>query len=485
MIPARPVTVTAPGAPRSAPLRAVSLILALASGFAASTAAAGPAPAFHVGAPERSVMKNGLTVMVLSRPGLPLVQMQLQLPSGSIADPPGKEGLASLTAALLARGTTRRDADAFAEQVEFLGGALDGSASLERSTVAGEFAARDFEAGLGLLAEMVREPVFAEGQFERERGLALAGVESMADDPETLAGAAFSRWLWGTHPYGRPKEGTAASLKSLTRADVVAFHRAQYVPGRAILILSGDITLARARGALEKAFGSWRGAPAKTVAVAAASPFKGRRVLLVDKPDATQSQILLGNVALRRADPAFEPLSVANAVLGSGYTSRLVDEVRVKRGLTYSIHSAIGGGRAAGSLYVATFSKNEAVVDTLNLVIDLMRRMRADGPAAAELEKGRNYVAGLYPLRIEAPDALAGEMLDVEFFGLGKGYIDGYQGRIRAVTLEQARAAAARFVPADDLAIAVVGPAETLAGPLGAFGPVTVKPAAWVTAGND
>jgi len=470
------------GTPRA--LRRAALFGALALGIAEPAPAAEPTGSFHVGAPERSVMKNGLTVMVLSRPGLPLVQMQMQFASGAIADPRGKEGLASLTAALLTRGTARRDADAFAEQVEFLGGALDASASLERSTVEGEFAARDFEAGVGLMAEMVREPAFAETEFARERGLALARVESLADDPEALAGAAFSRWLWGTHPYGQPRDGTTTSLKALTRADVVAFHRSRYVPGGTILILSGDITVARARGTLEKAFGSWRGAAAKGAAVPAAPPFKGRRVLLVDKPDATQSQILLGNLALRRADPAFEALSVANTVLGSGFTSWLVDEVRVKRGLTYSIHSSVGAGSAAGSLYVATFSKNETVADTLTLVIDLMRRMRTDGPGAAELETGRNYVAGLYPLRIEAPDALAGEMLDVEFFGLGKGYIDGYQGRIRAVTLEQARAAAARFVPADDLAITVVGPAGTLAGPLAAFGPVTVKPATWVTAGG-
>ena len=466
-------------------LRATGPLLALAIGMAAPAWASEPAGAFHVGAPGRTVMKNGLTVMVLSRPGLPLVQMQMQFPSGSIADPPRKEGLASLTAALLARGTARRDADAFAEQVEFLGGALDATATLERNTVAGEFASRDFEAGVGLMAEMVREPAFAETEFDRERGLALARVESLADDPEALAEAAFARWLWATHPYGRPRDGTATSLKALTRADVVAFHRAHYVPGGAVLILSGDITVARARGALEKAFGSWRGAAAKSAAVPAAPAFKGRRVLLIDKPDATQSQILLGNLALRRADPAFEALTVANAVLGSGFTSWLVDQVRVQRGLTYSIHSSVGAGSAAGSVYVATFSKNETVAETLGLVIDLMRRMRAEGPGAAELETGRNYVAGLYPLRIEAPDALAGEMLDVEFYGLGKGYIDGYQGRIRAVTLEQARAAAARFVPADDLAITVVGPAATLAGPLAAFGPVTVKPTAWVTAGSD
>jgi zinc protease len=459
--------------------RRATLVVAavLGAGMPDGNATAG---SFRVPSPQRYVMKNGMTVMVLSKPGLPLVQMQLQLPAGSVADPPGKEGLASLTAQLLARGTARRDADAFAEQVEFLGGSLDAGTALERSTVAGEFAARDLEVGLGLMAEMVREPAFGQEQFDRERGLALAGIEAAMDEPPALAGLAFARWLWGTHPYGRPAGGTTTSVGALTRADVVAFHHARYVPGGAVLILSGDVGVARARGVVESAFGAWRGAAPKAGTIAAPAPIKGRRILLVDKPDATQSQILLGNMALRRADPDLHALTVANTVLGSGFTSWLVDEVRVKRGLTYSIRSQVGARRAAGSLYVATFSKNETVVETINLVIDLMRRMRGGGLQAADLDKGRNFVAGLYPLRIEAPDALASEILDVEFYGLGKGYIDGYQDRIRAVTLEQARAAAARWVPADDLAIAVVGPAETLKGPLAAIGQVTVQPSSWV-----
>jgi len=467
---------------RMAPARALrwgAMVMAavLVAGAPPGRAANG---SFRVTEPQRYVMKNGMTVMVLSKPGLPLVQMQLQFPAGAVADPSGKEGLASLTATLLARGTARRGADAFAEQVEFLGGSLDAAAALERSTVDGEFAARDFEVGLGLMAEMVRQPAFGQAEFDRERGLATNAIEAAMDDPESLAGMAFARWLWGGHPYGRPVSGTTTSVGALTRADVVAFHRARYVPGGAVLIVSGDVGMARARKAIDGTLATWAGAAPKGAAIAAPQPITGRRILLVDKPDATQSQIVLGNFGLRRVDPALPALTVASTVLGGGFTSWLVDEVRVKRGLTYSIRSQISARRSAGSLYVATFSKNETVVETLRLVIDLMARMRGGGLQAADLDMGRNYVAGLYPLRIEAPDALAAEFLDVEFYGLGKGYIDGYQQRIRAVTLEQARAAAARWVPVDDMAITVVGPAEALKGPLAAIGPVTVQPATWV-----
>jgi zinc protease len=453
------------------------LSLALLLGGPASP---GRADEFKTPKPESATLKNGLRLLVLRRPGVPLVQMQVQFPAGSMADPVGKEGLASLTARLLSRGTEKRDAAAFAEQVEFLGGSLDAGVAHERSLVSGEFAARDFETGLGLMAEMVRQPAFAGEEFEKERGLALAGLEQALDDPESLADLAFTRWMYGAHPYGRPPGGTKTSLASLTRADVVAFHRARYLPGGATLILSGTLDPRQARAAVERLFGSWRGQAAKEATVPAPAPVTGRKVLLVDKPDATQTQIRLGNVATRRADPALDALTVANTVLGAGFTSWLVDEVRVKRGLTYSISSRIGARRAGGSLSVSTFSKNETALETINLTLELMGKMRQGGLGAADLEKGRSYLAGLYPLSIESPDALAGAILDVEFYGLAKDSIDTYRDRIRAVSLDQARAAAARWVPVSDLAIAVVGPAADLEKPLAALGPVTVRPSAWV-----
>jgi zinc protease len=457
---------------------------ALAAPAVPAPAAAGAASAFQVPAPQRTTLRNGLLVLVLEQHSVPLVQMQLMVRSGSVSDPVGQEGVADLLARLLKRGTSKSTADQFAEQVEFLGGTLDAEAGLERIRVTGEFAAKDFEAGLGLLAEMVQAPALREEEFEKERSLALAGLEASLDDPDSLATRVFYGWLFGGHPYGRPADGSKRSVAALKRSDVAAFHQSHVSPANAVLAIVGDVDGRRARQAAERLFGPWkrRGVPETRLAVPA--PARGRRVLLVDKPDATQSQIRIGSVGLRRSDPDLVPLTVVNAVLGSGFTSWLVEEIRVKRGLTYSIRSSIQARRSAGSYLVSTFSKNATVAETIKRSIELMGRMRTEGPGEADLDKGRNYVAGLYPLRIETPDALAAEILDVEFYGLGPEYINRYQGGIRSVGLPAARAAASRHIPSDDVAIVVLGPADELRGPLEAFGKVTIRKAASIVSGE-
>jgi zinc protease len=441
-----------------------------------------PAPAggLRVVEPERSRLGNGLVLLLLPSRGLPLVQMQLMIAAGARHDPPGREGVAGLTAELLSKGTTRRDGDHFADEVEFLGGALGAHAGIERSVIAGEFAARDLEKGLGLLAEMVRQPAFDPVDVARERDLLVAGIEATLDDPTAIADRAFPRWLYGAHPYGRPAGGSRTSAAAITRDDLAAFHRERYRPGGAVLILSGDFDARRAKRAVGKAFGSWKGAPPADTPLATPAAIAGRPILLLDKPDLTQSQIRVGNVALRRGDPDWAPLAVVDAVLGGGFTSRLVNRVRVEAGLTYSIGSSVSGRSAGGSLTIATFTKNETLEQTLRLVLQIATELRAGGPTPEELDKARNYIAGQYPLSLEAPDDLAGAFLDAEFYRLERGSVGDFAQRVRAVTPEAARAVAGRWVPSADAAIVVVGPAASLKSALESIGPVTVRPASWV-----
>jgi len=482
----RPLAVRQGPAPALAALAVAAVFCVAAAPAPARPAAAKGAssPAFRIPAAQRTTMKNGLQLLVLEQHAVPLVQMQLLVRSGSVSDPAGQDGVADMLARLLKRGTPGRTAAQFVEQVEFLGGTLDAEAGLERTRVAGEFAARDFEAGLALMAEMVQSPALRDDEFEKERGLVLADLEASLDEPERLASRAFDGWLFDGHPYGRPVEGTQRSVAGMKRSDVVAFHQAHFSPGNAVLALVGDVEVRKARQAAERLFGPWKKRSAAGSRPAAPVPVRGRRVLLIDKRDATQSQIRFGNLGVRRADPDLVPLTVVNTVLGSGFTSWLVDEIRVKRGLTYSIRSSIQPRRAAGSYLVSTFSKNATVVETIRRSIELMGRMRSGGLGEADLDKGRNYVSGLYPLRIESPESLAAEILDVEFYGLAPDHINRYQSDIRAVGLQAARAAALRYVPVDDLAIVVVGPAEELRGPLEELGPVTVRKAASIISGE-
>ena len=458
-------------------------LLVPASIVSAAAPAAPPKPGappaqsgFQVPAPARTVLKNGLTVLVLERRTIPLVQLRLMIKSGSTSDPAGKEGTAALTAGLLKRGTKGRPAAQFFEEVEFVGGSIDTAAGLDASYVWGEFASRDLETGFNLFADLVLNPALRPEEFEKEKRLALAGLVDALDDPGRVAQRAFAAWLYGSHPYGRPVDGTERSVTAITRDDAVSFYESRYAPNNAVLAIVGDVDAAQAARSADRYFSAWKKKTVAPAAVAEATGVRGRKILLVDKPDATQSQIRFGNVAIRRADPDYLPLSVANTVLGGGFTSWLVNEVRVKRGLTYSIASRVEAQRSSGSVSVSTFSKNASVLETIKVSLEQVRRLRGGDLPTEDLDKARSYMAGLYPLRIESPEDLAAEILNVDLFGLDADWINQYQKRVRSTGADAVKRVAARRMPLDDLAIVVVGPAQSLRKDLETLGPVTVRP---------
>jgi len=484
-----PRTLLTRRAPRRTAMAAVMTAALLPAGapFAAapgapSHAAAGASAAAP--ALDTVVLKNGLTVDRLQRSGLPLVELLLLIPSGGAADPPGKEGLASLTAALLSRGSAGKSAAQFAEEVEFLGGVLQADADADRTLVAGEFTARDFETGLTLLAGMVRRPAFSAEEVGRERDLLVAARDAALDAPEVIAEEALARVLFAGHPYARPVEGYRPTLKTLTRDDIIDWHARHFAAGKALLAVVGPIDAARARRAVDRAFGDWpRGATAQE-SLPALPRVAGRDILLIDRPDATQSQIRMAQATLARTDPAWPALAVGNAVLGGGFSSWLNDEIRVKRGLAYGIDSYLAPRRAGATFEVATATRNEKAIESLGLLLDLVGRMQKQGLSEEELAAGKSYLAGLAPLRIESPDALAAALLQRRLLGLDPTGFVRFPDELRAVRLDDANAAVRRGLPGEDRAIVVVGPAAALKEPLGRYGKVTVRPAAWVVDGD-
>jgi len=235
---------------------AACLVLGAAPAPVPPTGAA--ATGFRIPAPTKTILKNGLTVLVLQRSSIPLVQLQLMMKSGSASDPAGKEGTASLVSRLLKRGTRTRSASQFFEEVEFVGGTIDTAATADASFVRGEFAARDAEVGFNLLADMVLNPAFRAEEFDKEKRLALADIVARLDEPQEVARLAFASWLYGGHPYGRPSDGTERSVQSITRDDVAGFYEARYAPNNAVLAIVGDIDAAQAAQRAERYFSSWK-----------------------------------------------------------------------------------------------------------------------------------------------------------------------------------------------------------------------------------
>jgi zinc protease len=430
----------------------------------------------------RTTLDNGLRLIVAEYHELPLVEFYGIVGAGAAQDPVGQDGVAALTATLVTRGTDRLDAEAFARAVEGLGGALQVAAGTDGTIVSGEFLAKDFATGLDLLRQALREPAFARDEVRRARDEQAAGLQAALESANAVAEKCFAGFLYGTHPYGRPVDGRTTTVPRLDRGDVRAFHDRWYRPNDTILVVVGDVDPAAATARLREAFGDWRARPdAVAERTPTPMPFTGRRLLLVDKPDAVQTQIRFGNFAIPRNHPDFIPATVANTILGGGFSSKLIEELRVKRSLTYSAASGFAARLTGGDFRVSTFTKSPTTDETLALALEVEGDFRTGTPDAKTLDKAKAYLRGQYPLRIEAPDALAGRLAEIEFNGLPPDELTTYRERVAAVTAaDVARVSSAFMPPPDAVAIVVVGKAADVRGPLEQrFGPLdTTTPAA-------
>ena len=430
-----------------------------------------PAAAFTLPPIGEQVLANGLTLLVAEYHELPIVIFHLLMQGGSALDPPGKEGVAELTADLIRQGTERRNAEELAREIEFLGGSVGGDAGYDFSSVSGEFLRKDLDQGLDLFSDVALRPAFRPAEFRRAQGLTLAGIVAARENPSSIADRCFQAYLYGAHPYGHPSEGTEASVQRLATADARAFYEHHYDPAGAVLVVIGDAPAAELAEKAARAFGGWRTRGAPPPPPAAPARVQGRKLLLVDKPDATQAHIRIGNIGLARTDPAYVPAVVTGTILGGGFGSRLIDELRVKRSLTYGAWSYFAARRAPGDFRVGTFTKVATAGETLALTLDLLNTFVAAGATPEELVRAQSLLAGQYPLQLETPGALAGKLADFTAYGLPRSDIEAHPQRVLAVGLDDVRRVAGRYVAAGDAAIIVVGPAAAIAPQLAPLGP--------------
>lgn len=443
-----------------------------------------PAPA-PVVAPLRlppiaeETLPNGLSVVTATRKDLPLVAVRLVLQSGAARDPKGKEGVASLTGSVLRRGTKERSGDQIDDGIESIGGLLGVDVGAESTSIAVTVPSEHVATALEIVADLARAPSFPKKQVDQSRRQVLAHLQNELDDPSALADRALVEYFYGkNHPFGHPIEGRTASVKTLERADVVAFHKATYTPAGAMLIFVGDMDPAQAKALATKFFADWKGKALEPLALEAPAAPNGFDVLLVDKADATQAQVRAVVPGLARKDPAYYPATVANTIVGGGFTSRLVDEVRVNRGLSYSVGTRLVAMREFGAISFSTFTKTETVREILDVSFGVMDAFREKGPTADEVEKARRYVIGLYPGRVESIDHFAEALASARLTGIPFTEIAEYRGKVASVVPDAASVVARRWPSKQGAKVVVVGAASKIRPQLEGLGKVTVVKAA-------
>lgn len=424
--------------------------------------AAKPAPV-NLPTIQRFTLPNGLRVLVVENHELPVASFHLAVGVGIADEPRDKRALADFAAAMLTKGTKSRTADEIAETIDYVGGGLGASADYENTHVTCETLSKDVATCLELLPDVVTAPTFPEREMGVVRDQLVSSVKQMRDDPQALAEAHFENVLWGEdHVRGWPL--TVETVSAITQKDLVAWHGTYFKPNNAILAIAGDVDAKQLRGQLTKAFGGWKKGPAPKRRTYAEPKLAGRLVRLVDKPDQTQSQIIVGHLGVAHADPDYFPTILMNYTLGGGaFSSRLMKVVRSQGGKTYGASSAFERWKSRGVFQAQTFTRNSETLSTLGLVLGEIKRMREGGPTAEELADAQANLAGSYPLNFQNAGRVASSVLSAELHGLGEAYVREYPLRVAAVTLEEVKAAAARRLDWENVVIVVVGRAEEVA----------------------
>jgi zinc protease len=407
-------------------------------------------------------LDNGLKVMIIEQPSLPIVQLSLRVRVGAIHEPTDRAGLATFTASMLRQGTTNRTADEISEAIDFVGGSLGAGADVERTDVTARVLKKDLQVGLDLLADISQNPNFPEKEMGIIRNQLLASVRGMHDDPGSLASAHLDFALFGTiHPLGRAM--SEQSINGIARDDLVTFHGMYYRPNNSVLAVAGDVKADEIINLVKKAFGNWQKADVLPSPLPTTSKPQGYTVRFVHKPGQTQTHIEIGHLGLAVLDQDYIPAVLANYVLGGGaFSSRLLQVVRSQAGKTYSIFSYFPSYSFPGYFRISTFTRNDQAFETLQLILDEFNKFKEGGITQEELQAAQDNIAGSYILRLETLSGLATTVLNNDFYGFTMDRSRNWRKIVRSVTLEQANQAIRdRFDP-DNVAVVLLSDAAIL-----------------------
>jgi len=433
-----------------------ALVVCALPGLAQERPVVGPERPFQLAPRVERTLPNGLRVIVTRQTAIPKVSITLTVLSGYSSDPADLTGLASLTADLIQEGTKTRSSREIRRDVFGMGGSLTAAASQDFTSISvrglSEFSPRL----LDLVADVAMNPILPEDELAILKQQHLQGVAQQKASPQFVANQTFRKALFGDHPYARTSE-TEGSLQAMTRAKLAAFHADHYRPNNAFVLIVGAIDPETMMAAASKAFGGWSRGEVASPAYPAPPALSGRHVYFVQRPNSIQSSIAVGNIAVKRSDPRWFEMSLANTIYGGAFNSRIVRNIREEKGYTYSPQSIMTGFGNAGFYRFAADVRNEVTGATLTEVFKEIDKMRAEGSDGAELQGAKQYLRGIFPIQTATQTGLSATLNNVYVFGLPKDYTETFRAKIDAVTPAQVKSGAATLLGSDNSVIAIVG----------------------------
>ena len=406
---------------------------------------------------ERTILDNGLKLVLISKHQIPLVEGQLVVKSGALVDPKGKEGLANITARMLSRGAAGRTADEIAEAVDDMGAQLSVSSDWETSRINFLVLKDRLPEILRLCADLALHPSLEQDSLEEEKDRISDEIAELADDNWRLADRWFYRVFYEGTRLAVPEAGKFRSIADISPEDVHAFYDRYYHPGNALLMLGGDLD-SECLGLVKEIFGSWKTAePPLKRAPLKFKKLSGKTLWMVDKPDLSQSHIRIGRIGISWDHPDYFAAQVLNTYFGGGLSCVLMEELRRKRGLTYGVSSQFDFGVQPGPFFIWTFTANEKTAELIRLTLELMENVSHGGISDDEIEAAKKYRLGNFANLIQAPEYLFEQIIRYELSRQPAEMIEKYAQNIQAVTVQQVREAARKYIDPDNIMIVVLG----------------------------
>ena len=423
----------------------------------------------NVPKPVEQTLKNGLRVVVIEDHDMPLVSAQLVVKNGGEIDPAALSGVADMTASLLTKGTKTRTAPQIAQEIEALGGVLNSGAGWDASRAFVNVMASKVDPAFGILADVVRNPVFQSEEIERLRQQYLDSLSVSLNDPGTLAGYVASRVVFGDAAYGHPLSGTTESIARIKREDITSLHAKFYRPDNAVLVIGGDIKAADAFRLAERLFGDWAkpagDIPARGMVGKMVREDDKTRVVVVDMPDAGQAAVVLARPGISRTDPDYFRGIVTNSIL-TGYSGRLNQEIRIKRGLSYGARSSLDARREAGPFVASSQTKNPSGAEVASLLIGELGRLSNEPVLETELVPRKAVLIGGFGRALETTEGFVQQIASLALYGLSLDEINSYIRNVQSVMPADIQKFAGSRIGAKGANIIIVGSAKDFLEPL-------------------
>lgn len=417
-------------------------------------------------------LENGLKYVVIENKKLPIVQVRIIFNGGARLDPNDYQGLTYLTAQTLLKGTKQKTAQQIAEEFEFLGSTIDVSTNADYSVISSEFLKYNYEKGFEILSEIITSPAFKDDEINKEKEKLISELKSSLENSSYIANQFFRKVIFEGHPYSNSVQGTIKQIEKITPKQVRNHYKNYFIPNETLIIVYGDVKKDEVAKLIDRLFSNWQ--KGNTISFENKEPLKlqNLKIVLVDKPGLTQAQIRVGNIGINQNNPDEIPISIVNTILGSGFTSRLVEEIRVKRSLTYGANSSFQKFQQSGIFQISTFTKNETVSEVIKIILDELEKLQKSGVSDWEIKKAKNYLIGELSRQLQSPEGFVNYLTQIIFYQKDPDLLVNFSERIKNVSKEKIAQVIKNYFPNKELLILVVGDAKQIKPQLESFGSV-------------